>query len=56
MWVSRETGAPTRANAPGALFETFLENYAPQPGTIDYSDDGVGAETVEPSTSDDSLF
>ncbi|HET9693071.1 MAG TPA: PBP1A family penicillin-binding protein [Steroidobacteraceae bacterium] len=56
MWVSRETGAPTRANAPGALFEAFLENYAPQPGTIDYSDEGVGAETVEPSTSDDSLF
>ncbi|HET7202584.1 MAG TPA: PBP1A family penicillin-binding protein [Steroidobacteraceae bacterium] len=56
MWVSRGTGAPTRANAPGALFETFLENYAPQPGTIDYSDEGVGAETVDPSTTDDSLF
>jgi penicillin-binding protein 1A len=56
MWVARETGAPTRANAPGALFETFLENYAPQPGTIDYSDEGVDAETVEPSTPDDSLF
>jgi penicillin-binding protein 1A len=56
MWVSRETGAPARANAPGALFETFLEQYAPQPGVIDYSDEGVGAETVEPSTTDDSLF
>jgi penicillin-binding protein 1A len=56
MWVSRETGAPTRANAPGALFETFLEHYAPQPGTTDYSDAGVDAETVEPSTADDSLF
>ena len=56
MWVSRETGAPTRANAPGALFEAFLEHHAPQPGTIDYSDEGVDAETVEPSTSDDSLF
>jgi penicillin-binding protein 1A len=57
MWVSRETGAPTRANAPGALFETFLEHYAPQPGTNDYSgDEGVGAETVDPSTTDDSLF
>jgi penicillin-binding protein 1A len=56
MWVSRETGAPTRANAPGALFETFLEQYAPQPGTIDYSDEGVDAETVEPSTADDPLF
>jgi penicillin-binding protein 1A len=56
MWVSRSTGAPTRANAAGALFETFLENYAPQPGTIDYSDDGVDAETVDPSTGDDSIF
>jgi penicillin-binding protein 1A len=56
MWVSRETGTPTRANAPGALFETFLEQYAPHPGMIDYSDEGVDAETVDPSTSDDSLF
>jgi penicillin-binding protein 1A len=56
MWVSRETGAPARANAPDALFEAFLEQHAPQPGTIDYSDEGVDAETVEPSTSDDSLF
>lgn len=56
MWVSRETGAPARANAPGALFEAFLAQHAPQPGTIDYSDEGVDAETVEPSTSDDSLF
>ena len=56
MWVSRETGAPTRANAPGALFETFLEHYAPQPGIVDYGDEGVDAETVEPSTTDDSLF
>jgi penicillin-binding protein 1A len=56
MWVSRETGSPTRANAPGALFEAFLEQYAPQPGMIDYGDEGVGAETVEPEASDDSLF
>jgi hypothetical protein len=38
------------------LFETFLEHYAPQPGTVDYGDEGVDAETVEPSASDDSLF
>ncbi len=56
MWVSRETGAPTRAGAPGALFEAFIEQYAPRPGMIDYSDEGVGAETVEPATTDDSLF
>jgi penicillin-binding protein 1A len=55
MWVSRTSGTPTRAGAPGALFETFLEQYAPKPGTIDYSD-AVGAETVEPATGDDSLF
>ena len=45
MWVSRESGAPTRAGAPGALFETFLEQYAPQPGMGGFGDDGVGAET-----------
>jgi penicillin-binding protein 1A len=56
MWVSRETGAPTRAGAPGALFEAFIEQYAPQPGMIDYSDESVGAETVEPATTEDSLF
>jgi penicillin-binding protein 1A len=56
MWVSRETGAPTRAGAPGALFEAFIEQYAPQPGVIDYSDESVGAETVEPATTEDSLF
>jgi penicillin-binding protein 1A len=55
MWVSRESGTPTRAGAPGALFEVFLEQYAPQTGLIDYSDE-VGAETVEPATGDDSLF
>jgi hypothetical protein len=56
MWVSRETGAPTRANAPGALFEAFLEHYAPQPGAVEFGDEGVDAETVEPETTDDSLF
>ncbi|HEX9208816.1 MAG TPA: PBP1A family penicillin-binding protein [Steroidobacteraceae bacterium] len=56
MWVSRETGAPARAGAPGAVFEAFLEQYAPQPGVIDYSDESVDAETVEPATTDDSLF
>ena len=57
MWVSRENGAPTRANAPGALFEAFIEQHAPQPGMIDYSADGAGAEAVDPATpADDSLF
>jgi penicillin-binding protein 1A len=56
MWVSRESGAPTRAGAPGALFEAFLEQYSPQGGMGGFGDDGVGAETVEPSAADDSLF
>jgi hypothetical protein len=41
---------------PGALFEAFLEQYAPQAGMIETSDEGVGAETVEPTSTDDSLF
>ena len=56
MWVSRENGAPSRAGAPGALFETFLEQYAPQPGMGAFGDDSVGAETVEPAAGDDSIF
>jgi penicillin-binding protein 1A len=56
MWVSRESGAPMRAGAPGALFETFLEQYAPQPGMGGFGDDGVGAETVAPAAGDESIF
>jgi penicillin-binding protein 1A len=56
MWVSRENGAPSRAGAPGALFETFLEQYAPQSGMGGLGDEGVGAETVEPPAGDDSIF
>lgn len=55
MWVSRETGQPVRAGAPGSLFEAFLEQHAPQPGVIDYSDE-VDAETVQPASGDESLF
>ncbi len=56
MWVSRASGAPSRAGAPGALFEAFLENFAPQPGMGGFGDDGVGAETVESPAGDDSIF
>jgi penicillin-binding protein 1A len=56
MWVSRETGAPSRAGTPGALFETFLASYAPQAGTAGFGDDEVGAETVESEAGDDSIF
>ena len=56
MWVSRETGALSRAGAPGALFEAFLEAYAPQPGMGGMGDDEVDAETVESTPGDDSIF
>jgi penicillin-binding protein 1A len=56
MWVSRESGTPSRAGAPGALFEAFLEQYAPQPGMGGAGDDTVGAETVDPAAGDDSIF
>jgi penicillin-binding protein 1A len=54
MWVSRATGRPSSAGS-GAVFEAFLEQFAPQPGTTDYSD-SVGAESLEPDEADDSLF
>jgi len=59
MWVSRTSGAPSRVGAPGALFEAFLEQYAPQPGMGGMGgvgDDTVGAETVEPAAGDASIF
>lgn len=56
MWVSRDSGAPMRAGAPGALFETFLEQYPPQTGMGGFGDDGVGAETIEPAAGDESIF
>jgi penicillin-binding protein 1A len=55
MWVSRETGAPAGAGNPGALLEVFLEQFAPQPGRVDYGE-AVDAESVQPSSSDDSIF
>jgi penicillin-binding protein 1A len=56
MWVSRESGAPARAGSPGALFEAFLEQFAPEPGMGSVGDDTVGAETVESTAGDDSIF
>jgi penicillin-binding protein 1A len=55
MWVDRETGRPTSAGAPGALFEAFLEGHVPQPGEWADADD-IGAESVEPDAADDTLF
>jgi len=54
MWVSRETGRPASAGS-GAVFEAFLEQFAPQPGAIDYRD-SVDAESAEPDQAEDSLF
>jgi len=55
MWVSRETGEPASVGSEGALFEVFLEQFAPQPGRADYGE-GVDAESVQPPASDDSIF
>jgi len=55
MWVSRANGQPARAGVPGAVFEAFLEQFAPRTGSIDYSEE-VGAETVEPASGDETLF
>jgi hypothetical protein len=55
MWVDRETGRPATAGAAGAVFEAFLEGHLPDAGALDV-DEGVGAESMEPTTSDDSLF
>jgi penicillin-binding protein 1A len=56
MWVSRETGAPSSAGSPDAIFEAFLEQHVPQPGQSGYDVEGVDEESVQPSTADDSIF
>ena len=55
MWVNRSSGRPTTAGSGGAIFESFLEQYVPQAGGSVASDE-VGAESVEPAESGDSLF
>jgi penicillin-binding protein 1A len=55
MWISRETGAPASAGSEGAIFEVFLEQFAPQPGRVEY-EEGVDAESIPPPASDDSIF
>ena len=55
MWVDRSSGRPTTAGSSGAIFESFLEQYVPQAGGSVASDE-VGAESVEPADSGDSLF
>jgi penicillin-binding protein 1A len=54
MWVDRETGRPTSAGSRGALFEAFLAEHVPEAGAFDDLD--VGAESVQPDTTDEPLF
>jgi len=55
MWVSRETGQPARAGGSGAIFETFLERYAPDPDSVSASVE-VDAEAVAPLQDGESIF
>ena len=55
MWVSRDTGAPSSAGSPGAIFEVFLDRFAPQAGPSDLGAE-VDAESVRIPTSDESIF
>ena len=55
MWVSRESGAPSSAGSGGAVFEVFLERFTPRTGESLYGA-GVGAESVQPQASDESIF
>jgi len=55
MWVDRGTGRPTSAGAGGAVFEAFLEPHVPQTGSTLEADE-VGAESVDPAATDDTLF
>jgi penicillin-binding protein 1A len=56
MWVNRESGRPTMAGSGGAIFEAFLEGYLPQASSALEELDEVGAESVDPAGSEDSLF
>jgi membrane carboxypeptidase/penicillin-binding protein len=55
MWVNRDTGRPTTAGSAGAVFEAFLEGHLPDAGAPELTDE-VGAESMEPTASEDSLF
>jgi penicillin-binding protein 1A len=55
MWVSRTTGLPASAGAPGALFETFLEGHLPEAGTS-AADRELEGESVDPTSGEEPLF
>jgi penicillin-binding protein 1A len=58
MWVSRESGAPASAGEFGAVFEAFLAAHAPlSGGVVDGGPaDGIDAESMEPASSEESIF
>ena len=58
MWVSRDSGAPASAGEFGAVFEAFLAAHAPlSGGVVDGGlTDGIDAESVEPASSEESIF
>jgi penicillin-binding protein 1A len=55
MWVSRTTGLPASAGAPGAVFEAFLEGHVPDASAI-AADGELAGESVDPTTDDEPLF
>jgi penicillin-binding protein 1A len=58
MWVSRDSGAPASAGEFGAVFEAFLAAHAPlSGGVVDGGlTDGIDAESMEPASSEESIF
>jgi hypothetical protein len=55
MWVSRTSGLPASAGAPGAVFEAFLEGHVPDAAAI-AADGELAGESVDPTTDDEPLF
>ncbi len=55
MWVSRESGAPSSAGSPGAIFEVFLDQFPPQAGPSGFGAE-VDAESVRLPASEESIF
>ena len=57
MWVIARVRCSRRALAhPARCSRPSSSNMLRSRASMEYSDEGVGAETVEPATGDDSLF
>jgi penicillin-binding protein 1A len=59
MWVSRDSGTPASAGEFGAVFEAFLAGRVPFAGGSGdggLTEDGIDSESVEPASSDESIF